>query len=179
MPMYQIYDTNSEVVPVASQLWSVANCFGKETFQELSTTHLNHVDTWHRHPDCLDYRLQLTPDSPMLHKIQSMAPKIMLELEKITGMSLIPLGCKMWLDLSGWHCPYHSDAGLIAVTYQVYLWTHGDVHGTEFTHSTPRTQFDFVPNTGYINLNTDHKEHHVHNITGTRLSACWQFRAKV
>ena len=164
MTTYRIYDTDAEVQPVASQLWSVKNCFGEKTFQELSTTHLNHVDAWHRHPDCLEYRLQLTPDSPMLRKIQSMAPKIMLGLEKITGMELMPAECKMWLDLSNWHCPYHSDAGLLAVTYQVYLWTHGDVHGTEFTHSNPRTRFNFVPNTGYINLNTDLKEHHVFNL---------------
>jgi hypothetical protein len=108
-----------------------------------------------------------------------MAPVIMPELERITGIALMPAECKMWLDLSGWHCPYHNDADLLVVTYQVYLWTHGDVHGTEFTHSNPRTRIDFVPNTGYINLNTDCKEHHVDTITGTRLSACWQYRAKV
>ena len=179
MTIHRIYDTDCEVVPVADRLWSVANCFGADTFQALSTTHLNHEDSWHRHPDCLEYRLQLTPESPTLKRLQDMAPVIMPELEKITGMSLMPAECKMWLDLSGWHCPYHSDAELLVVTYQVYLWTHGDVHGTEFTHSNPRTRFDFAPNTGYINLNTDRKEHHADVITGTRLSACWQFRAKV
>jgi hypothetical protein len=179
MTIHHIYDTASEVTSVASNLWSVKNCFGEDTFQQLASTHLNHNDSWHRHPDCLEYRLQLTPDSPTLQQLQGMAPTIMSELEKITGVTLMPAECKMWLDLSGWHCPYHSDAGLLVVTYQVYLWTHGDVHGTEFTHSDPRTRFDFVPNTGYINLNTDCKEHHADTITGTRLSACWQFRAKV
>lgn len=179
MITHRIYDTNSEVASVASQLWSVKNCFSQHTFQQLATTHLNHEDYWHRHPDCLQYRLQLTPASATLQQLQSMAPKIMPALEQITGIKLVPAESKMWLDLSGWHCPYHSDADLLIVTYQVYLWTHGDVHGTEFTHSDPHTQFDFVPNTGYINLNTDGKQHHTANITGTRLSACWQYRAKV
>ena len=179
MTIHHIYDTDSEVTTVANNLWSVKNCFAEDTFRQLASTHLNHADSWHRHADCLEYRLQLTPDSPTLQQLQGMAPDIMPELERITGIKLMPAECKMWLDLSGWHCPYHNDAELLAVTYQVYLWTHGDVHGTEFTHSTPRTRIDFVPNTGYINLNSDRKEHHVDTITGTRLSACWQFRAKV
>lgn len=121
MTTHHIYDSDAEVQSVANQLWRVENCFGEETFRELSTTHLNHQDSWHRHPDCLEYRLQLTPDSPMLQKLRDMAPKILPELEKITGLELMPADCKMWLDLSNWHCPYHSDAGLLAVTYQVYL----------------------------------------------------------
>jgi hypothetical protein len=44
MTIHRIYDADAEVQPVASQLWSVKNCFGEKTFQELSTTHLNHVD---------------------------------------------------------------------------------------------------------------------------------------
>lgn len=179
MAQYKIYDTLAEVTPVASQLWSVKNCFSDQVFQELSTTHLNYIDTWHRHPDCLEYRLQLTPESPTLQKLRSMADVIRSAMEQITDQELMPADCKMWLDLSNWHCPYHSDANLLVVTYQVYLWTHGDVHGTEFTHSSPPTKLDFVPNTGYINLNSDLKEHHVDTITGTRLSACWQFRRKV
>lgn len=174
-----IYDCPTTVTPVASQLWRVENCFGEETFRDLSTTHLNHKDSWHRHPDCLEYRLQLTPESPTLKMLQDMAPKILPAMESITGESLMPAECKMWLDLSNWHCPYHSDADLLVVTYQVYLWTHGDVHGTEFMHSTPPVKLDFEPNTGYINLNSDLKQHHADTITGTRLSACWQFRRKV
>ncbi len=179
MTQHRIYDTDCEVTAIADRLWQVENCFGKDTFAELSSTHLNHVDAWHRHPDCLEYRLQLTPDSPTTQKLRDMAPQLLPEIERITGLSLMPADCKMWLDISNWHCPYHSDAELLAVTYQVYLWTHGDVHGTEFMHSTPPTKMAFVPNTGYINLNTDLKQHHVDTITGTRLSVCWQFRRKV
>jgi hypothetical protein len=179
MTAHRIYDTDADVQIVANQLWSVKNCFSKETFDELASTHLNRDDSWHRHQDCLEYRLQLTPESPMLKKLQDMLPVIQTELEKITGLELLPADCKMWLDLSNWHCPVHCDDQLLTVTYQVYLWAHGDVHGTAFVHSDPHTQLDFVPNTGYINLNTDTKLHHVPRITGTRLSACWQFRSKV
>ena len=179
MTTLKIYDTLSTVSPSAPGLWRVEQCFGQDTFEKLSTTHLNHVDSWHRHPDCLEYRLQLTPESPMLQRLKAMAPDILPAMEQITGEQLMPADCKMWLDLSNWHCPYHADADLLVVTYQVYLWTHGDVHGTEFMHSDPPSLMPFVANTGYINHNTDHKVHHVDTITGTRLSACWQFRRKV
>jgi hypothetical protein len=178
MALHQIYDTTAEVDQVADRLWSVKNCFGNETFKQLSNTHLNYVDIWHRHPDCLEFRLQLTPDSPTLSTLNEMSHKMLPALETITEQSLMPAECKMWLDLSNWHCPYHSDAELLVVTYQVYLWTHGTVHGTEFCHSDPRTRLDFLPNTGYINLNTDLKQHHADTITGTRLSACFQYRRK-
>ncbi len=174
-----IYDCPTSVTPIADQLWRVENCFSEPVFKELSTVHLNHCDTWHRHPDCLEYRLQLTPQSPTLYRLKDMAPLMLPAIEEITGESLMPADAKMWLDISNWHCPYHSDAEMLVVTYQVYLWCHGDIHGTEFTHSDPRARLDFVPNTGYINLNTDLKEHHADTITGTRLSACWQFRRKV
>ena len=82
MTIHHIYDTASEVTSVASNLWSVKDCFAEDTFQQLATTHLNHVDAWHRHADCLEYRLQLTPESPTLKRLQDMAPKIMPELEK-------------------------------------------------------------------------------------------------
>lgn len=175
----KLYDTNSEVNVVAPRLWTVDNCFGEDTFKELSTTHLNYIDTWHRHPDCLEYRIQLTPDSPMMAKLKEIGQSVKPAIEQVTERSLDFAESKMWLDLSDWHCPYHADASLLLVTYQVYLWYHGDIHGTEFCHQEPPIALDFKPNTGYINLNEDSKIHHVKRITGTRLSCCFQYIAKV
>jgi hypothetical protein len=84
MTTHRIYDADAEVHSVAHHLWSVKNCFGKETFQELSATHLNHTDAWHRHADCLEYRLQLTPESPTLTRLHDTAPEIMPELVRLT-----------------------------------------------------------------------------------------------
>lgn len=175
----KLYDTESDVRPIAPKLWQVKNCFGDETFKELSTTHLNYIDRWHRHHDCLEYRLQLTSDSPTLTKLNEIALAVKPEIEKITNQSLDMAESKMWLDLSNWHCPYHSDADLLVVTYQIYLWCHGDVHGTEFCHQEPVVPLTFEANTGYINLNDDMKIHHANRITGTRLSCCFQYRSKV
>lgn len=195
MTMYKIYDADSEVTPLAEQLWCVTNCFGPDIFHKLSQTHTNYQDRWHRHHDCLEYRLQLTPDSPTLLTMSAIGDAMLPAIEGITGQTLARAECKMWLDLSGWHCPYHEDDPLLIVTYQVFLWQHGDIQGTEFLYGPriPRESWHdarsrsnhrrvgttFVPNTGYINLNTDNKLHHCANITGTRLSAAWQFRRKV
>lgn len=191
----EIYDAPCQIRPLAHQLWSVENCFASDTFDALSRAHTNYQDTWHRHPDCLEYRLQLTPDSPTLLTMSAIGDAMLPAIEKITGQQLARAECKMWLDLSGWHCPYHEDDPLLIVTYQVFLWQHGDIHGTEFLYGPriPRESWHdhklfnqhqrvgtkFAPNTGYINLNTDNKLHHCANITGTRLSAAWQFRRKV
>ena len=179
MAQHEIYDTACEVNSVADNLWSVKNCFGTETFDHFGKLHLNHDETWHRHQDCLEYRLQLTPESPTMLKMQELSQAMMPAIENIVGYELIPSECKVWLDLSAWHCPYHADAPLLFVTYQVYFWSHGDVYGTEFCHGDSRTHMEFVPNTGYINLNQDQKVHHSKNMTGTRLSACWQYIRKV
>jgi len=179
MAQHQIYDTLSEVNSVADNLWSVTNCFDTETFKHFSNLHLSHDETWHRHEDCLEYRLQLTPESPTMVKMRELSRAMMPKIANIVGHALVPAECKVWLDLSDWHCPYHADAPLLFVTYQVYFWSHGVVHGTEFCHTEPRTDIKFVPNTGYINLNQDLKVHHSDRMTGTRLSACWQYIRKM
>lgn len=192
MTQHHIYDTASEVKLIASDLWSVTNCFGPETFDHFSKLHVNHNETWTRPPDCLEFRLQLVADSPTSNRLKQMSIDMLPEIERIVGYQLVPAESKVWLDLSGWHCPYHVDDPLLFVTYQMFLWSHGEVYGTEFCYgdtpkdfSDPRTfgEFDrvsmpFTPNTGYINLNNN-KIHHAKNMTGTRLSACVQYRRKV
>lgn len=195
MAIYHLYDSDAKVELLADNLWSVSDCFGPETFEKLSRAHTNYEDTWHRHPDCLEYRMQLTPHSPTLTVMNNIGDAMLPVLEKITGQPLSRAESKLWLDLSGWHCPYHEDDPLLVLTYQVFLWHHGDIHGTEFLYGPRiaretwhehrlfaqhrRVGTEFVPNSGYINLNTDNKLHHCETITGTRLSAAWQFRRKV
>lgn len=195
MTTYRIYDTESEVEPLADSLWSVKNCFSADTLARLDQPFLNHEDSWHRHEYCLPYRMQLTADSPTLKLMQQMALDMLPAIEAITELRLKFMECKMWLDLSKWHCPYHRDHESIAVTYQTFLWSHGTVNGTEFLYGPTvadedmwrhdlfkdhqRVTTEFVPNTGYINRNLDRKVHWTRNQIGTRLSAAWQFMLKV
>jgi hypothetical protein len=101
-------------------------------------------------------------------------------MEEIVGRKLAPAESKVWLDLPYFHCPYHSDAGLLVATYQVYLWQYGgNVTGTGFCHVEPEVIIPFKENTGYINLNEDLKIHHANRTEGVRLSCAFQWRAKV
>jgi hypothetical protein len=102
-------------------------------------------------------------------------------MEKIVGQSLLVADSKVWLDLPDFHCSKHTDAELLLVTYQVYLWKHGDnIPGTTFCHVDPEILIPFEANTGYINLNTDKKPHWaLPRSGGGRLSVCFQWRSKV
>lgn len=180
MTKYKIYNSEAEVRPAAPNLWSVSNCFDEHTFNWLSNMYLDHDEIWHRHRDCLEYRLQIAPDSKSFDSMTRLCNDMTGRMEEIVGLSLAPAESKVWLDLPYFHCPYHPDAELLVVTYQVYLWSYGGhVPGTTFCHTEPPTTVPFLPNTGYINLNKDLKVHHVDRTEGVRLSCCFQWRAKV
>jgi hypothetical protein len=190
MTTYRIHGSDAEVEPAAfPNLWRVTNCFDSPTFGWLSQAFLNQQNQWTRPQDCLEYRLQLTPESQTQRRIYGLWEDLTTAMQEITGIKeLLPVTSKVWLDLPYFHCPYHPDSDFLLVTYQVYLWGYGgDIPGTSFCESSDATQFNpgnqieipFVPNTGYINLNTDQKVHHVKRSNGMRLSACWQWRTKV
>jgi len=180
MTKHKIYNSEAEVRPAAPNLWSVGNCFDDDTFKWLSQLYLGYDEKWNRNQDCLEYRLQLTQDSKSFDLMTQMCKDMTPQIEEIVGRRLDHVGSKAWLDLPYFHCPYHPDAGLLLVTYQVYLWNYGGhVPGTTFCHVEPEVSIPFVPNTGYINLNEDLKIHHVNRIEGIRLSCCFQWRAKV
>lgn len=181
MTIHKIYNSDAEVAPTrAPNLWSVSNCFDPTTYEWLSKLYLDHDELWHRHQDCLEYRIQLEPRSKSFNRMNSLCAEMTGEMEKITGRKLAPAESKVWIDLPYFHCPYHSDAGLLLVTYQVYLWQYGGhVPGTTFCHVDPSIEVPFQANAGYINLNEDLKVHHVPRSEGIRLSACFQWRAEV
>jgi hypothetical protein len=176
MAIHKIYKSDAEVTPLATQLWAVNNCFDSETFEWLSQLYLNHDERWHRHTDCLKNRLQLAPESKSYELIQELCCAITPEIEHIVNCKLVYAGCKVWLDLPGFQCPPHADPGILVTTYQVYLWSSDD-HGTgtTFTHGPNPVTVPFGPNMGYINLNTDSKNHHVKSIDSGRLSIAFQW----
>jgi len=190
MTIHRIYGSDAEVVPAAyPNLWRVTNCFDSPTFAWMSQAFLNHHNQWTRPQDCLEYRLQLTPDSQTQRRAFDCWDGLTTAMKQITGIpDLVPAENKFWVDLPYFRCDYHPDSERLIVTYQVYLWGYGEfVPGTSFCESSDATQFNpgnqieipFVPNTGYINLNIDQKIHHVQTANGVRLSACWQWTRKV
>ena len=181
MTNHIIYKSDAEVRPVAPNLWAVSNCFDQSTFDWLSQLHLAYDESWHRHQDCLEYRIQLTPESKSYKPLLQIHKEMTESMEQIVNQPLEPVMTKVWLDLPNFHCPVHCDADLLLVTYQVYLWEHGaNVPGTTFSHVTPNVTIPFAPNTGYINLNTDQKIHFaMPHSDGGRLSVCFQWRPKM
>jgi len=167
--------------PVAPNLWTVSNCFDQSTLDWLSQLHLAHNEIWSRPQDCLEYRLELSSESKSHGAIQNLHNNLTESIEKIVGQPLTTVDTKVWLDLPDFHCPRHVDAELLLITYQVYLWRHGDtVPGTTFTHVYPHVVVPFEPNTGYINLNTDRKIHFaLPRSGGGRSSICFQWQAKM
>jgi len=180
MNKIKIYNSEAEVRPAASNLWYVSNCFDESTFKWLSQLFLDYDELWHRHQDCLEYRIQLAPESKSFKGINDLCFDMTERMEEVVGKKLAPAESKVWMDLPYFHCPYHSDAGLLLVTYHVYLWQYGgNVPGTTFCHTEPEVTIPFKANSGYINLNEDLKIHHANRSEGVRLSACFQWRAKV
>jgi len=189
MTTHRIHGSDAEVVPAAfPNLWQVSNCFDSPTFGWLSQRFLDHDEQWHRHTDCLEYRLQLMPESKSQKQLTYMGHLLTEPMQEIVGKKLTPVMSKLWMDLPYFHCPYHPDAEYLTVTYQVYLWCYGgSVHGTSFCKEPGTTgpgqseelEIPFVPNTGYINLNVDQKVHHAKRADGLRVSVCWQWTAKM
>jgi hypothetical protein len=185
---YQLLGNDVEVVPTAlPNLWRVTNCFSTETFEWMSQAVLNQNNQWYRPTDCLSFRLQLTLESETYHRASLLRDNLTDLMKKITGMQELKIVLnRFWLDLPSFKCLPHSDSDFLAVTYQVYLWGHGNVPGTVFCESSDATEdnlgnqieIPFVPNTGYINLNTDQKVHYAKTTEVPRLSACWQWRIR-
>lgn len=84
---------------------------------------------------------------------------------------------KMFLDFAGSSVPMHVDAPCIDVMCQIYL-TAGDftIPGTVFMDPTLHT-VRFRRNHGYVNLNTDAKNHMSPKLTtGVRISLALQYQ---
>jgi len=117
----------------------------------------------------------LLQDSNDHRRLQQVGLDLVPGLDKLTGQNLNFMVSKFWLDLPGFGCQVHHDAADIAVTLQVYIDNDGDTVGAEFLHVDPSIQIPIEPNCGYLNLNTDLKEHQVIASNGTRTSVVFQY----
>jgi len=67
-----------------------------------------------------------------------------------------------WIDEAGFECPIHTDDSRVKVALQMF-WIGNKDQGTVFyndkDYSSVRKQFDFVPNTGYLMINSPDQYH--------------------
>lgn len=194
----KLYDEVSSLELVAPNLWEVDKCFGDQTFKWL--VNIKETEGNEFVAGALSKRLQLkynTHDQARLNQIgQDMIPA----LEQVVGIKLNFMEAKYWLDLPEFGCQTHADSKDLVVNFQVYLDSalrfaigHRTAMTTEcadllldpattmvaqaarFYHVDPPIDIEFKPNHGYINLNTDFKQHDVRGTADTRVSVMFQY----
>jgi hypothetical protein len=157
---------------VAPNLWIVKDCFDPETLIWLSEIKTNTENLFSVTRPHLRLLLENSNDH---NRLQSLGLYLLPGLSELTGQNLNFMVAKFWLDLPGFGCQVHHDAPDIIVTLQVYIDSDGDTVGAEFLHVDPSIQIPIQPNCGYINLNTDLKDHQVIANNGTRTSVVFQY----
>ena len=158
---------------IASNLWIVKDCFDPDTMiwlNDIKTNVDNQFSVSRPH-----LRL-LLDDGKDNQRLQQLGLDLLPVLNKITNYNLNFMVSKFWLDLPGFDCQVHHDAPDIIVTLQVYIDNDGGATGAEFLHVDPSIQIPIEPNCGYLNLNTDLKEHQVIASNGTRTSVVFQYK---
>ena len=157
---------------IASNLWIVKDCFDPDTMIWLSDIKTN-MDN--RFSVSRPHLRLLLDDGKDHQRLQQLGLDLLPGLNKLTNYNLNFMVSKFWLDLPGFGCQVHHDAPDIIVTLQVYIDNDGDTVGAEFLHVNPSIQIPIEPNCGYLNLNTDLKEHQVISSSGTRTSVVFQY----
>lgn len=160
---------------VAPNLWSSSESLDHTVLEWLSELPMMSDATWSHPFYCLTNRLQLTGDQQVLDRIKKIGIDLTTNMEEVVNHHLEFSDFKVWLDLPGIKCPPHADDANILVTHQIYIKNYGEAVGTTFSHVTPPFEFKFEPNTGYVNLNSDLKIHHVRSELGARLSIAFQW----
>ena len=180
-----IYDKVSLVELAAPNLWEVDQCFGDETYQWLKSIPNDGRNEFF----CggLGRRLQLKHGSDDFALINAIGISMSDAIGCIVGQSLQLMDTKYWIDLPQFGCQTHEDSPEIGVSYQVYIYSGlsdaaswfnekiGPAQGAKFMHIDPPVQIKFVPNHGYINLNSDLKPHRVDGSWDTRISVMFQY----
>jgi hypothetical protein len=166
--------------PVAPNLWFVNNTFDQDTFLWMKGLMYDTNTVYNvTRPEG---RLILA-DCDATRHIQEIGAGLIPQLNKITGQNLNLMVAKYWLDLPHFGCQPHSDSKEIIVTLQIYIdvvyndiWPSNlQIHGAEFMHIDPPVETPLTVNGGYLNLNTDLKQHQVLGGMGSRCSIAFQY----
>lgn len=196
----KIYDKISLIDLVAPNLWEVDQCFDDSTYQRLKSI----PDQSENSFACggLKKRFELAYGSNDYAWLCQIGQAMCQSISEITKHDLVFTTVKYWLDIPTFGCQTHYDAENIFVSYQIYLSsaltdeirssnhigstagmvkyldTQGQAlmsKGATFLHCDPPMQIKFLPNHGYINLNSDLKPHRVDGSWDTRISVMFQY----
>ncbi len=185
----KIYDEIAQIKNVAPNLWQVDNCFSDSTLKWLQSIDENEGNEFVA--GALKRRLQLKFGSHDFARLNEIGLEQKRSLEEIVKHELSLAEVKYWIDLRQFGCQMHADSSDLFVSYQIYLDScnhnfskyHPDksIHdlllsrGADFYHIDPPYQIVFSPNRGYINLNTDQKDHCVESRWDVRTSVMFQY----
>lgn len=194
----KLYDEVSSLKLVAPNLWEVDNCFGNQTFEWL--VNIKESEGNEFVVGALKKRLQLKYNTHDQARLTQIGHDMLPALEQVVGLKLNFMEAKYWVDLPEFGCQTHADSKDLVVNFQVYLdsalkfaighrtaitpecadlllnpATTIVAQGARFYHVEPHVDIEFKPNHGYINLNTDFKQHDVRGTADTRVSVMFQY----
>lgn len=185
----KIYDEISSIGSVGPNLYEVDRCFSPSTLSWLRSIYENEGNEFI--VGGLKKRLQLKFGSPDYARLNLMGLEMLPCMETLTGTGLRFVEPKYWIDMPQFGCQKHSDAPDLYCCYQIYLYSSNQcakdhtsttvtqfellAEGAEFLHVDPPYQIPFLPNRGYININSDLKPHWVPGRWDTRISVMFQY----
>lgn len=168
-----ILSDDLKVIKISSTLWEIHDVF-TDVYLAALDRYAAQSQAW-----LMDRPLSRisAPADTATRPFDAAGHALLLHLQQHTNAAVdFRLG-KLFLDFPGTGVPLHTDPADIAVMVQVYL-TRGEftVPGTVFMDPTIHT-VRFRRNCGYINLNTDAKNHMSPRLTtGIRISLGLQYQ---
>ena len=185
----KFYDEISSVEAVTSTLWEIDQCFSSGTLEWMQSIYESEGNEFI--VGGLKKRMQLKFGSHDFARLNQIGVDMIPEISRVVGHDLNFAEVKYWVDLPQFGCQMHADAENLLCSYQIYLYSSNRrskdftgvniennlllAEGAEFYHVDPPHQIKFVPNHGYINLNTDLKQHWVPGRWDTRVSVMFQY----
>ena len=164
--------------PVAPNLWWIHDTFDLDTLKWMQGIY---IDMQNKFEVTRPEKRLLLTDGVDQQRIQSIGAGLIPKLEKVINKKLNFMTAKFWLDLPEFGCQPHADSKEIIVTCQVYILVQAGtgggepLYGAEFMHVKPTVTTPMIPNSGYVNLNTDQKIHQVEAGIGVRQSIAFQY----
>jgi hypothetical protein len=185
----KLYDEISSVNAITPTLWEIDHCFLPDTIEWMQSIYENEGNEFV--VGGLKKRMQLKFGSHDFARLNQIGIDMIPELSKVIGHALNFAEVKYWVDFPQFGCQMHSDAEDLFCSYQVYLYSSNKIvknftstevtdfellaEGAIFHNTDPPSQIKFLPNHGYINLNTDLKQHWVPGRWDTRISVMFQY----
>jgi len=152
---------NIEPVDTRLDLFQVSHTLPDELLAELAKLPLETVpftkqewqEDWNR-------RLLVPTQGSVLESIAEYYNSKRTDIGKYTGLDIIKIDTRFWLDYEGFDCPRHLDNEEVVYVMQIFLSAAPSNLGTVFYYNEQvRKAFDFTKNTGYIMFNNKNQTH--------------------